>query len=186
MPRVENLEFLDLMGVISSLCTTQYIRTRRWATARRASSGSRWRTGRPRTRSALGVARMAAQCPRTRSGQACQPRPARRRKASGLTRAQPWNTNEDSAPCRIDRTERWPRELQRDGLAAGLNSFTTVPSGQHGQYNLTQDGARDGARDRGTRRAHTSSGGAFRDGVGRNRRENQQPTQRSATRRRAV
>ena len=77
MPRVENLEFLDLMGVISSLCTTQYIRTRRWVTARRASSGTSWWKRRPRTRSALCVDRMKARCPRRRSGQGRQPRTAR-------------------------------------------------------------------------------------------------------------
>jgi len=49
--------------------TIQCIRTRRWATARRASSENSWWRRRPRTRSALGVDCMKAQCPRMRSGQ---------------------------------------------------------------------------------------------------------------------
>src|SRR6201997_5093580 len=35
MPLVENLEFLDLMGVISSPCTTRSANTRAWVIARR-------------------------------------------------------------------------------------------------------------------------------------------------------
>jgi hypothetical protein len=50
---------------------------------------------RTEARSALRVDRMTAPCPRMRSGQARQPRAARRREASGLTRAQPW-TNRNS------------------------------------------------------------------------------------------
>jgi hypothetical protein len=61
----------------------------------RASSGSSSWKRRPRTRSALGVDRMKAQCPRMRSGQARQPRAARRRAASGLTRAQPWTNRKN-------------------------------------------------------------------------------------------
>src|SRR5215831_13235631 len=38
---------------------------------------------------------MTAQCPRMRSGQARQPRAARRREASGLTRAQPWTNRKN-------------------------------------------------------------------------------------------
>ena len=43
-------------------------------------------------RSALGVDRMNALCPRRRSGQGRQPRPARWRAAPALTRALPWTT----------------------------------------------------------------------------------------------
>ena len=43
-------------------------------------------------RSALGVDRMNALCPRRRSGQGLQPRPARWRAAPALTRALPWTT----------------------------------------------------------------------------------------------
>ena len=35
MPRVEDLKLLDLMGVISSLCTTRSDSTRAWVIARR-------------------------------------------------------------------------------------------------------------------------------------------------------
>jgi len=70
---------LDLMGVVSSLCTIPAGRTRRWATGRRASSESRWQATPPTKRSALGIDRMAAQWPRRRLGQARQPRAARRR-----------------------------------------------------------------------------------------------------------
>jgi len=59
--------------------------TTRWATGRHVSSESRSWATRPTKRSALGLDRMAAQCPRRRSGQG-QPRAARRRVASGLTR----------------------------------------------------------------------------------------------------
>src|SRR5262252_2543779 len=38
MPQVENLEFLDLMGVISSPCTTPSASTRAWVIARRGRS----------------------------------------------------------------------------------------------------------------------------------------------------
>ena len=58
----------------------------------RASSESSWWRRRPRTRSALSVDRMKAQCPRLRSGQGRQPRTTRWRAAPALTRAQPWTT----------------------------------------------------------------------------------------------
>src|SRR5262252_181311 len=51
MPLVENLEFLDLMGVISSPCTTSAGCTRPWATKLRR------RRGRPRR--ALWICRCA-------------------------------------------------------------------------------------------------------------------------------
>jgi hypothetical protein len=54
-------------------------------------------------RSALGVDRMTAQRLRRRSGQARQPRAARRRKASILTQAQPWTTHEKPNPVRLFR-----------------------------------------------------------------------------------
>jgi len=54
-------------------------------------------------RSPLGVDRMTAQCRRRRSGQARQPRAARRRKASSLTRAQPSTTHEEPNPVRLFR-----------------------------------------------------------------------------------
>src|SRR3984957_6781748 len=41
MPRVEDLKLLDLMGVISSLCTTRSANTRALAIARRGKSTSR-------------------------------------------------------------------------------------------------------------------------------------------------
>ncbi|MBV8133461.1 MAG: DDE-type integrase/transposase/recombinase [Alphaproteobacteria bacterium] len=52
--------------------TIRFTRTRRWACPR----------VRPRTRSALGIDRMAAQRPRMRSGQARHPRIAQRRERS--------------------------------------------------------------------------------------------------------
>ena len=48
-------------------------------------------------RSAPSVDRMKAQCPRMRSGQARQPRAARRRETSGLTRTQPWTNPKNQA-----------------------------------------------------------------------------------------
>jgi len=56
---------------------TPSIPIRRWDTAHRASSVPYWSDARPRTRSAPGVDRIAANRPRTRSGQGRQPRPAR-------------------------------------------------------------------------------------------------------------
>src|ERR1700756_5482265 len=90
---MRQLCFTSLMAGLS--ITIRFTRTRPRTTARRASLGDiSWRA-RPRTRSALSVDRMAAQCPRMRSGQARQPRPARRRAASGLTRAQPWTNRKN-------------------------------------------------------------------------------------------
>jgi hypothetical protein len=90
---MRQLCFTSLMAGLS--ITIRFTRTRPWTTARRASLGDISWKARPRTRSALGVDRMAAQCPRMRSGQARQPRPARRRAASGLTRAQPWTNRKN-------------------------------------------------------------------------------------------
>jgi hypothetical protein len=55
------------------------------------------------TENAVGAWRMTAQCLRKRSGQARQPRAARRRKASSVTRAQPWTTHEEPNPVRLFR-----------------------------------------------------------------------------------
>jgi hypothetical protein len=64
---------------ITGASPLRFIRTRHWATAHRASSGNRWWKRRPRTRPALGVDRMKAQCPRMRSGQGHRPRGAETR-----------------------------------------------------------------------------------------------------------
>jgi len=65
-------------------------------------------------RSALGVDRMIAQLSaERRSGQARQPRAARRREASGLTRAQPW-TNPKSYPCPVIQGQLHSVQIDRN------------------------------------------------------------------------
>jgi hypothetical protein len=86
----------DAASVLRQLDTwfehyTKCIRTKRWATARRASSGNRRLRKRSSKRSALCVDRMTAQRPRRRSGQG-RSRRRRWRAATALTRAPPWTT----------------------------------------------------------------------------------------------
>src|SRR5271169_5019697 len=84
-------------SILGSSITIVCIRTRHSATARRASSAKNGWRRRPTTRSALCADRMKAQRPRMGSGQARQPRAARRHEVSGLTRAQPWTNPKNQA-----------------------------------------------------------------------------------------
>jgi hypothetical protein len=87
--------------ILGSSIITACIRTKRWATAPRVSSGSRSLRKRPRTRSARFVDRMTAQRPRKRSGQG-RSRRRRWRVATALTRALPWTTpNNNYSPVRL-------------------------------------------------------------------------------------
>jgi hypothetical protein len=99
MPRIKNLTLFRIcssVGVTAPSCTAPSIRTRRWATAHRASSENSSWNRRPRTRSALCVDPMNALCPRMRSGQG-RSRRRRWRAAPALTRAEPWtNRNNHS------------------------------------------------------------------------------------------
>ena len=87
-------------SIFGSSTTILSIRTRRSATDRRASSESSWWRRRPRTRSALGVDRMKDECPRRRSGQGRQPRPARWRAAPALRPADHGSTSNNTVAPR--------------------------------------------------------------------------------------
>jgi hypothetical protein len=110
-------------STLGSSITIACIRTKRWATVRRESSGESSWERRPRTRSALCVDRMTARRPRRRAGQG-RSRRRRWRAAPALTRAQPWTTPNNhslsgysGATSRCDRAEpvgspRHPGDLE--------------------------------------------------------------------------